>query len=103
MHIHVLTKTIGASARRQLAGSKIRRFLEGLGFGAPKSLLKCRLRRLPLWSQPPKRSLAGGGQRPAPLSTIAAGSIDHETTLPDQSQGSGCGGLIDPQRIGKIS
>ena len=64
---------VAASARRQLAGSKIGRFLERLGFGAPQSLLKCRLRGLPLGFQPPKRRLACGGQRPAPLSTIAAG------------------------------
>src|ERR1700730_5840410 len=96
-------QSVAASARRQLAGGKIARFLESLGFGAPKSLLKCRLRCLPLWSQPPKRRLACRGQRPAPFSTIAAGGIDHETLLPDKSQGSRCGGLIDPHCIGKIS
>ena len=95
-------RTIRTSTCRQLAGSKIGRFFERLGFRAPNSLLKGRLRRLPLGFQPPKRRLAHGCQRPAPLSTIAAGSVDHKTALSDKSQGSRCGGLVDSQCIGKI-
>jgi hypothetical protein len=94
--------TIRASTSRQLAGSKIGRFFERLGFCSPNALLEGRLRRLPLGFQPPKRRLARGCQRPAPLSTIAAGSVDHKTALSDKSQGSRCGGLVDSQCIGKI-
>src|ERR1700675_2255191 len=92
--------TIRASTRRQLAGSKIGRFFERLRFRAPNSLLKGRLRRLPLGFQPPKRRLARGCQRPAPLSTIAAGCVDHEAALSKKRQGSRRGGLVDSQCIG---
>ena len=98
-----LPKYIRASTRRQFAGSKIGRFFERLGFCAPYSLLEGRLRGLPPGFQLPKRRLARGCQRPAPLSTIAAGSVDHKTTLSYKSQGSRCGGLVDSQCICKIS
>src|SRR5882672_10216779 len=96
-------RTIRTSTRRQLAGSKIGRFFERLGFCSPNALLEGRLRRLPLGFQPPKRCPARGCQRPAPLSTIAAGSVDYMTALSKKSQGSRCSGLVDSQCIGKIS
>jgi hypothetical protein len=95
--------TIRASTRRQLAGSKIGRFFQRLGFRAPNALLEGRLRRLPLGFQPPKRCPARGCQRPAPLSSIAAGSVDHKAALSKKRQCSRRGGLVDSQCIGKIS
>jgi hypothetical protein len=58
--------------------------------------------RLPLRPKTSIRRLSGGSQHPTLLAAVAARRINSETTLAYESKRSCCGGLVDPDRIGKF-
>jgi len=91
-----------ASSRPQGTRSEKRRFLERGGLGSSQLLLERCLRRLPLRPKTSMRRLSGGSQNPTLLAPVAARLINSETTLSYESKRSRCGGLVDPDRIGKF-